>query len=283
MTACPQARAKRLRDEETKEGAIKKRGMGVEHKNLFLDRFLDVDGSRVVSVQAMAKERHRLRKILGPDRVTKDHVANLDKIVKSGKTIVWLVPREHIRNVISGRLLLLTDELKSLCLASRLLGGFIVDEEWVDACAEMHVHKGTVPQPVARLKAAVKTQIRELVIDASVGEYAAWATAVLNGAVDGIKNPGSKWTIRAARKDIKHDKQARVLLGSATKATADAENKKVAHDKTKSCMKTFLTSITEAAKATAKKELKDANKIKNDLRGWGLTMENFCNNIADFD
>ena len=287
LTACPQVRAKRLLDEEEKEAANKIRRMGAEHKNLFtgclLGRMLDVDGSLVVSAGKMEKSRSRLRKILGQDRVTKNHVANLDTIMKSGKTIVWLVPRELIQHVIAGRLLLLDDELKSVCVASRLLGGFLVDEEWVDASVDLHERRACVPQPVARLKAAVKTTVRELVIDASVGAYAAWATAVLHAVVDGIKNPASRWTIRPARKDIKKEKDGLVLLGSAAMATADAEKKKVAHDKVKGCENAVKKCITPAAKATARKDLALAAKIKLDLRGRGMSMENFAKTIAEFD
>jgi len=74
------------------------------------------------------------------------------------------------------------------------------------------------------LKAAVKTGL-ELVIDASVGAEAAWATKVLNAA-DGIKYPGSKWIFRPNRKAIKDDRHARVLMGSADMATAIAEKRK---------------------------------------------------------
>ena len=75
-----------------------------------------------------------------------------------------------------------------------MFGGYVADDEWVTACEEMHPVLNRVPQPIACLKAAVKTGL-ELVIDASVGSEAAWTTQVLNAA-DGLKKPGSKWIFR---------------------------------------------------------------------------------------
>ena len=101
--------------------------------------------------------------------------------------------------------------------------GFITDEEWVSSCEEMHPVVNSVPQPIARLEAAFKKSL-ELVIDASVGAEAAWATTVLKSA-DGIANPASKWIVRPDRQAIKKDLQALVLVGTADLATQDAENK----------------------------------------------------------
>jgi len=218
---------------------------------------------------------------LGHDRVIKSHTPNLDTILASGKTVVWLVPHGLVGHVIAGRLAPLSDELKSLCLLSRFFGGFIADdEEWVAACEEMHPVLNKVPQPIACMKAAVEKPL-ELVIDASVGAEAAWATKALD-AVDGIKNPSSKWILRPNRKAIKNDTSARVLMANADIATADAENKKKANEKVKKRKAALSGCVAPAAKAKAKAKLASAVEKRKTLRGKSLSLESFGDSVAVF-
>jgi len=93
----------------------------------------------------MREPRSRLRKILGHHRVIKQHMDNLDTILASGKTVVWLVPHALVGHVVACRLAPLSDELKSVCLVSRSFGGYIADDEWVTACEEMHPVLNEVP------------------------------------------------------------------------------------------------------------------------------------------
>ena len=87
----------------------------------------------------MREQRGRLRKILGHARVIKEHVKNIDTIIASDKTIVWFLPQRFRGDMIAGRLASLPDvELKSACMASRIFGGYIADDEWLAACEEMH-------------------------------------------------------------------------------------------------------------------------------------------------
>ena len=127
LTSCLQERQTRLEAEERKAATSGARA-AAQHKtlasNTFEGRVLDVEGSIVVSAGDMSEPRTRLRKILGYPRVIKQHERNLDTILASGKTVVWLVPRCFVGEVIAGRLSSLPGVLKSVCLASRMLRGF---------------------------------------------------------------------------------------------------------------------------------------------------------------
>ena len=253
------------------------------HKSLMSNasegRMLDVETSLVVSAGDMAGPRARVRKILGHFRVVKQHVKNLDKILNSGKTVVWLVPSGFVGQVIGGGLASLPDELKSVCLASRMFGGFIAHEEWIAACEEMHPILHQVPQPIARLEAAIKTP-REFAIDASVGGEAAWATNVLFAA-DGFKNPASQWIIRE-RKAIKKDLEAFVLFPNEEHVARDAETKKAVNAKVIKHRATLSACTTEFAKTKAKAKLKATVARSKTLRGIGVTLENFACTLANF-
>ena len=241
---------------------------------------LDVETSLVVSAGDMTEPRARVRKILGHLRVLKQHVKNLDAILKSGKTVVWLVPSGFVGQVIGGGLASLPDELKSVCLASRMFGAFIAHEEWIAACEEMHPILHQVPQPIARLEAAIKNPL-ELVIDASVGGEAAWATSVLK-ATDGIKNPASKWILRPDRKAIKMDHGALVLFGNADKVARDAEKKKEVKAKIKKHTAALSACTTDFAKASIKLKLAAKVAREKTFRGTGVTLESFARTLANF-
>ena len=191
------ARAKRLKTEED-TAAASKISTAAHHKtlhmNAFTGRTLDIGGSLVVSAGDVGGCRDRLRKIFGRAQVLKKHSQRIDSLATTSKTIVWFFPRRFMREVIAGRLgALPDDDLKSACLSSRLLGGYIADDEWLQACEEMHPVLGQVPQPIVRLEAAVKKESREVVIHASVATDAAWAAVVLS-AIDCAKTPLSTWS-----------------------------------------------------------------------------------------
>ncbi len=281
MTACLQERAKRLKKEECIAATSKARADGAQHKclasNAFEGRMLDVAGSLVVSAGDMSAPRGRLRKILGHGRVIKQHVANLGTILDSGKTVVWLVPDGFTEQVVTGHLASLPDELKSVCLVSRILGGFIANEEWVAASEEVHPILNQVPQPIACLEAAAKTS-REIVIDEAVAEWAKRALVFGNG----ITNPASKWIVRPDRKVIKNDLQAFVLFGSAEEVDQDAEKKKKVKDKILRRRAALAACTTAAAKVKAKAKLVPAVATGKTFRGKGLALESFATAIANF-
>jgi len=168
----------------------------VQRKTLLEGPMLDVGAVLVVCPSDMKEARKSLRTVLGKGQVIKEPVK------KS-----------------------LADELKSMSLAVRILGGCIADEEWLKACKDMYGITGQVLQPIARVEAAITTP-RELVVHESVGAEAAWATTVLKKAGDSMENPSSRWTFRPNRAGIKSEAQALVLFGEETAAAKDVDDKK---------------------------------------------------------
>ena len=255
---------------------------GVQRKTFFQGRELGRDAVVVVTPTDMQEARGRLRAILGDGQVIKNPVRNLGAIAAASetKTVVWLVPRDHIRDVISGCAASSPDEIKSMSLAVRFLGGCIADEEWIKACEEMFPVLGKVPEPIARLAAATKTP-RELAVDGSVGKDATWATAVLEKAGDCCENPTSKWIVRPSRIEIRKPKEAFVLFGTEAAAAKDADKKTSAKDKIK--RRQLREDLAgPKAKAKAKAKLASAKANAKTLRGTGLSVESFARTIATF-
>ena len=144
----------------------------------------------------------------------------------------------------------------------------------------MYAVMGQVPQLIARLEAATETP-RELVVHASVGAEAAWATTVLKMAGDSMENPSSRWIVRLNRADIKSDAQALVLFGAAAAAAKDAEDKKSAKDKIKR-RKLRAAFAPPAAKAAAKAKVASAVAKAKTFRGEGVSVGSFACTIANF-
>ena len=140
-----------------------------------------------------------------------------------------------------------------------------------------------MPQPIARLKAASKTP-RELVVHASIGAEAAWATAVLKMGGDCMENPSSRWIFRHNRADIKSDAppaQALVLFGASAAAAKDAKDKQSAKENLKKRMVRAKFGAA-ADKAAAKKKAASANDTVKTFRGAGVSVESFACAIANF-
>ena len=167
-----------------------------------------------------------------------------------------------------------------MAVAVRLLGGCIADGEWLKACQSMYPTTGQVPQPIARLTAAIKTP-RELAVHESVSTEAAWATEVLKKAGDSMENPSSQWTFRLNRADIKNDAQALVLFGALATAAKDAEDKQNAKAKLKK-RKALAKLAAAGAKAAAKAKVKSAADKAKTLRGVGICVESFACTVATF-
>ena len=220
-------RKKRLEKEERMAAVRTAIADSVQRKTLLEGPMLDVGAVLVVCPSDMKEARKSLRTVLGKGQVIKEPVKNIGAIsaVSETKTIIWFVPRKDIGDVVGGRFASLADELKSMSLAVRILGGCIADEEWLKACKDMYGITGQVLQPMAHLEAAIKTP-RELVIHESVGAEAAWATTVLKKAGDSMENPSSRWTFRPNRAGIKSEAQALVLFGEETAAAKDVDDKK---------------------------------------------------------
>ena len=284
-----EARKKRLKKEEKLAVARTAVADGVQRKTLFQGahqgRLLGVGAVLVVTPIDMREARRSLRAVLGDGSVIKDAVKNIGAIaaVSETKTIVWLVRRDHIRDVIGGRFASLPGELKSVTLAARILGGCVADEEWIKACEELYPALGKVPEPIARLLPATKI-VRELAVDGSVGSDAPWATAVLKKS-DACENPASLWIFRPTRTAIKSDKDALVVFGTEAAAQKDADEKTSAKDKVKrrKVRATFAkTFASPAARAKAKTKLASAEARVKNLRGTGLSVEAFARKIAEF-
>ena len=118
-------RKKRLKKEESLAAARTAIADGVQCKTPHEVRMLDVGAVLVVCPNFMGEARRSLRAVLGHGQVIKDPVKNIGAIaaVSETKTIVWFVPRSHIGDVVGGRFASLPDELKSMALAVRILGG----------------------------------------------------------------------------------------------------------------------------------------------------------------
>ena len=277
---------KRLKREEGLAAARVAVADGVQcktiHNALLHKRVLDVSAVLVVTPTDMRKARQSLRAVVGDGRVIKDPVKNIGAIAAASetRTIVWLVPNDHMSDVVGGKVASLPGEVKSISLAARMLGGCIASEEWITACKEALEVLGKVPQPIARLAVAIKTQ-QELVVDKSVDEDAVWATTVLKKAGDSMENPNSKWIFRPARKAIKSDTHGVVLFSTEAAAVKDADDKTKAKDKIK--RRKFREDWAPAAgKAAARKKVKNAIAAAKDLRGTGLSVEHFACKIAVF-
>ena len=139
---------------------------------------------------------------------------------------------------------------------------------------------GAGAQPIAHLEAAIKTP-RELVVHASIGAEAAWATAVLKMAGDSLENPSSRWIFRLNRADIKSDAQALVLFGASTAVAKDTDDKKSAKAKIKR-RKARAQFAPAAAKAAAKAKVASAAVKANTFRGEGVSVVSFACAIAIF-
>ena len=142
----------------------------------------------------------------------------------------------------------------------------------------MYAAMGQAPQPIARLEVATKIP-RELVVHASVGAEAAWATTVLKMAGDSMENPSSRWIFRLNRADIKSDAQALVLFGASTAVAKDADDKKSAKAKIKR-RKARAHFAPAAAKAAAKAKVASAVAKAKTFRGAGVSVVSFACAIA---
>ena len=172
-----------------------------------------------VSASDMKEPRKCLRKFLGHANVIKNHRDNLDMLVRTKKYIIWFVPREVLRHMVAGTLSSLSDEFKSFVLISRLLGGYVCDDqEWLSACKSTHGLLGGMPQPMFRLASALQDP-REVYFHES---FPAWAAAEIRQVADSLKNPASNWAIRPDRRVIKKAAPGFALFGTTDLVANDA-------------------------------------------------------------
>ena len=186
--------------------------------------------------------------------------------------------------MVSGKLGAASDELKSAALLSRLVGGFVADdEEWLKASEAMHAVSGAVPEPIVRLRPALQEAGVDLCIDASVAASAGWATPALS-IVDGTKNPRSKWAVREGRL-FKCDGKAVALFGTedAAKSAADKKEKYAKRVKEhRAAAKELGADASEARRARAKRKIAAAVAKASAHRGAPLTPEGLARRVASF-
>jgi len=181
--------------------------------------------------------------------------------------------------MVDGSLSLLSEELQSFVLMSRLLGGYVGDDqEWLTTVEAVHPVAGALPQPIFRLAAAVKTS-HELYIHESVP---AWASKQLGQVVDCLKNPNSHWVLRADRRCIKSDGLAFALFGTTGLVTDDAAEKEKLKEYLKKLNKELKDCTTEAGKDEAKKRVSESTKKARAYRGTAVTLEGLARHVAHF-
>ena len=92
----------------------------------------------------------------------------------------------------------------------------------------------------------------------------------------------SIWILRPARTDIKNNRQATVLVGSAAAATKDADAKRELADKIARRRAKLSKSTSVAFKAAIKARLSRAQQQARALRGTCEALEGFAITIATF-
>jgi len=233
-----------------------------------------------VSASDMKEQRKCLRQFLGHANVIKNHRANLDVLVRTVKYKIWFVPREVQRHMVAGSLSTLSDECKSLVLISRLLGGYVCDDqEWLTACKSTYGVTGGLPQPMFRLASAVQVS-REVWFDES---FPPWAAEEIRQVADSRKNPASNWVFRADRRCIKKDEIAVALFGTNDLVANDAAEKQRIKEQIKKDNEVIKSvATTEGAREAAKKRVSDLTKTSRSFRGTAFTLEGLAVHVGRF-
>ena len=103
--------------------------------------------------------------------------------------VVWAAPTQAMQNnMVHG-------EDTEVCLASRMLGGFIAGPEWIDACVRANV----LFEPVLRLAKAIQVP-KELRVHESYN----CKDSLEKMCIEAARNPSAnmKWTLRESRKKL---------------------------------------------------------------------------------
>jgi hypothetical protein len=227
-------------------------------------------------------ERRRLRKIFGHGIVIKDHRHHIDQIRAIDKNMVWYVPTNMTTVMVRGALdkMAMHEEVASACLASRLFGGYIADDEWLASCEETFPISGMVPEPMVHMLPGIQA-VHELFVHRSIPADAPWALTVL-ASVDSTTNPMSRWVVRLNRLDIKKDAQAIVLFGCDKGMQTDRDGKGKYKDRIKA-LKRKLKHLSVDAPAAHKNKLvenmcRDTNRAAK-KRGVAMTLQMLAHHI----
>ena len=93
-----------------------------------------------------------------PEHIIKKPMNKWSRLAKTAIAKAWLFPSEIAKHVVEGEVEKLTAETASMALACRLFGGYIVDEEWLAAAAEVYKVTGQRLIPNICFEPAIKKE-----------------------------------------------------------------------------------------------------------------------------